>query len=479
MPLFNHAIDYARGRNKRKRTSSILHNEDDSQATSNPSSRASTLWQAARNGIKRVKIAGRCAIKQGHHILAPSADARTAGVGTHMNRGSYTPIRAQTFDQRYVPIRLVGEGGNGTVHLCRDTRIGTLVAVKTIYHDTPRSLPDEVVALNFLGQNDNIIRYHTMLDHPSRNYHKQLIFEYCEVGDLANYVNTSMDQSPEMFIWHIFKHVSNGLQYVHSAGIVHGDLKPANILLTPARDGQIYPLPKIADFGSATINPPFHIPQSHLATLGWQPPEAEWRYGPESDIWALGCVIHEMAVRHLPIQTLGEPGLDPENWFDRNGKTLPPGTSYCSTYKRMCYYMAYHTHAPVRIDHPPMSYSRLLNYYMMRALDMGFDTRITADQLFRVVSTLESLVYHLLLSGQESILGRFDDGRDGEWRAMSRVTDSNVFKQIFNTISLRARSKQDKDLLVVGKPLLEIMDPAERIAATQYEAELNALRPLY
>jgi hypothetical protein len=126
-----------------------------------------------------------------------------------------------------------------------------------------------------------------------------------------------------------------------------------------------------------------------------------------------------------------------------------------------------------------LSYSRLLNYIMMRALDMNFETRITSDQLCRILPTLESLVHRLLLSGQESILGRFDDGRDSDWKAMSRVTDSNVFKQIFKTICLRARSKQDKELLMIGQPLLDLMEPAEREAATQYEAELNALRPLY
>jgi hypothetical protein len=89
------------------------------------------------------------------------------------------------------------------------------------------------------------------------------------------------------------------------------------------------------------------------------------------------------------------------------------------------------------------------------------------------------LVNGLLLSGQESTLGRFDDGRDSDWKAVSRVTDSNVFKQIFNTICLRARSKQDKELLMIGQHLLDLMEQPEREAADQYEAELNALRPLY
>jgi serine/threonine protein kinase len=445
------------------------HNENDPQAITVPSSRASTLFHAAWSTIKRIR-------KQ-RNVRPPFAYPCTVDVGSQITCGRRTSIRVQALDRRYVPIRFLGSGGNCEVNLCRDTSIGTLVAVKTIHHHMHMPPPTEVYVADLLGQHPHVVHYHAMVDHPGQEHYKQLIFEFCELGDLADYVSTFMDETPEIFIWHVFNHVSSGLNFIHNAGIVHGDLKPPNILLTPAREWQMYPLLKLADFGASTLNPPYNIPQGHLATLGWQPPEAEWRYGSQNDVWALGCVIHELAARHLPIRSLGEPGIDPEEWFDYSGKIIPPGTKYHAMYKRLCYYMAHNTPAPLRIDRPPTAYSKLLNYFMMRTLEMSFRSRITADKLCQFLPVLESLVHSLLLSGQESILSRFDDGRDSGWRTISRVTDSSVFEQIFYTLALRTRSKPDESLVIIGRSLFDIMDLPERTAAYRYDKELNVSRP--
>jgi serine/threonine protein kinase len=92
-----------------------------------------------------------------------------------------------------------------------------------------------------------------------------------------------MDETPELFLWHAFKHITNGLGFIHGAGFVHGDIKPGNKLLTAAQNEEMYPMLKIADFVAATIRPPNDILQGHHGTYAWMPPEAAWRYGPESD----------------------------------------------------------------------------------------------------------------------------------------------------------------------------------------------------
>jgi serine/threonine protein kinase len=168
--------------------------------------------------------------------------------------------RARTSLESYKPIRRLGEGANGEVHLHRDVRLNRLVAVKTVYHDEPLSPPAEVHVLHTLGQHANIIRCYIMVALPSLEYHMQLVFEYCELGDLADYVNTFMDKTPEPFLWHAFKHIANGLDFIHSAGVVHGDLKPANILLTSARNGEVYPMLKMADLNAATVNSSRDVP---------------------------------------------------------------------------------------------------------------------------------------------------------------------------------------------------------------------------
>jgi hypothetical protein len=61
----------------------------------------------------------------------------------------------------------------------------------------------------------------------------------------------------------------------------------------------------------------------------------------------------------------------------------------------MCHYMAFHLPAPKRIDHPNRGtnivYNKLVNYFMMRALDMNYRTRILAHGLNCVLHVLEKL----------------------------------------------------------------------------------------
>lgn len=379
---------------------------------------------------------------------------------------SNTPIRAQSINKRYIPLRLLGGGGNGQVHLCRDAQVGTLVAVKTVHHSEPLSPPLEARILRSMGQNANIVRYHIVLNHPSQDFYMQLVFEYCELGDLGDYITGTMnDATPETFIWHAFKHITSGLHFIHSKGVVHGDLKCANVLLMPTTDGTIYPTLKISDFGAAELNPPHHVPLGHFGTLGYQPPESNTRHGPEGDVWALGCIIHELTARCLPELELQEPALDLETWFAMSGRIVPPGTLDPGLYKHLCHYMAYHPITPVRIDHPPRGYSKLLNYFMMRALDTFYRTRITAYELQRSLPVLEKLVRDSLLSGQEWMLDRFDDSSDSRCELASIVTDSGVFEQVYYVLAIRARQKQNAELLVMGTPLLNNMDSAERVAA--------------
>ena len=445
----------------------------DSEATLIAFSHSSIPSRVARSLKNRAKAAG----------VLVLAKVRLVSPPTDKNESSLEqPATSNANHVRYKPVRLLGRGGNGDVHLCRDTKMGSLVAVKTIYHGPSRTSPDEAHILRLLGQHEHIVWFHTFLNHPYKHEYKQLVFECCELGDLAAYMDAMPDDIPEMFAWHVFKHVTAGLHHIHSSGIVHGDLKPANILLAPARDGESYPLLKIADFGTATINPPKDIPLGHSATLGYQPPEAEWRYGPECDVWALGCIIHELAAWKLPIDKLEEPAMDPETWFDLAGKSVPPGTVHSTVYKHFCHYLAFHPPAPQRIDVDHLSsdtsmvYSKLLNYMMMRTLETNYRKRITAWELHRYVLVLKTLAHNLLLSGQESMLNRFDDGRDELWRQISPVTDSSVFEQLFYSLALRTQRTWNMELVTWGKPLLEIMDAAERSASYRFVEDLVDLR---
>lgn len=101
--------------------------------------------------------------------------------------------------------------------------------------------------------------------------------ELCQ-SDLDLYIHGNGPRDMEMML-----HVTRGLKYLHSIKIVHGDIKPQNILIS--LDG----LPKLADFDDS-----WHMdkdPPRRASTLGWQPPERYPIKDSSSDIFSLGCVF--------------------------------------------------------------------------------------------------------------------------------------------------------------------------------------------
>jgi hypothetical protein len=434
------------------------HNRADSEETLVPSPDSRRKAQSLKTRGKAI-----AAFVREKLAYVISSDADTRGV------------RASTFRDRYVPVRHLGSGGNGEVTLHRDTRIGTLVAVKTVYHDVPKTIPREASILRVLGRHENIVGYYTMLPHPTEHWRIQIVLEYCLYGDLVDYVSTFSGPCPELFLWYIFKHIASGLSFLHQRGIVHGDIKPANILLTTPLPGEAYPLPKLGDFGSSALNPPHDIPRAHIGTLGFQPPEAASRHGPEADIWALGCVIHECALGRLPLHNLEEPDLHADEWFEGSGLRVPCGTVNHRIYKEMCMFMAFHPPLRTRID-PPIEegrtvYSKLLNYLMMRALDLNLYTRIAARELHNMLPVLEPVVQYVLQKGEGGLLEWIDELRGGD----QCITDSQVFARIFDGMALQADQDQDLEFLERALPLLRLVQPEDQVVAYQFAAELEVL----
>ena len=101
--------------------------------------------------------------------------------------------------------------------------------------------------------------------------------------------------------WLIF--LQRGLEYVHSAGVVHGDLKPSNILINENSNL------RICDFGLAHIEDP-EVADS-VPTKYYVAPEialAGQTISPGVDIWNVGCILAEMFKRKplFPADTLGD-----------------------------------------------------------------------------------------------------------------------------------------------------------------------------
>ncbi|EFQ94103.1 hypothetical protein PTT_08319 [Pyrenophora teres f. teres 0-1] len=397
----------------------------------------SSSKESRNNGSAHLKKLGKAA---GTAVLA-MVKLNLGNGGKNKSNANATPnYRGLKQHGRYSFICHLGSGANGDVDLCRDKRFvpGLSPERRSIPYISPSTL--------------------------------EIVFEYCPVGDMLGYAASFQGHVPEMFIWHAFKHVACGLAFLHERGVVHGDIKLANILLASPREGETYPLPKIADFGAAAIKPSCRIPWGHMGTLGWQPPEESYHHGPESDVWALGCMVHKLALGLLPVERQEIPNIDIDEWFDANSMRVPVGTEYPAIYKDMCVWMAYNQIVSMRIDYPSypksMVYSKLLNYVMMRALDTDHRARITASQLHLFLPALEEFADYVLVSGRGVFLDMIRErGEDG-----TGITDFDVFRQVFDGTVYRADEQQSPGMLEVAMGLIPLMDSEEQVKASQFIA---------
>ena len=196
---------------------------------------------------------------------------------------------------RYDVERKLGEGGMATVYLGRDLRHDRPVAIKVLKSD----LTALVGAGRFLTE----IKTTAALQHP----HILPLHDSGEVDGILFYVMPFVSgeslrerldrerQLPVETAVDIATKVAEALDYAHRQGVIHRDIKPANILL---QDGQ----PLLADFGIAlavTAGGGDRLTRTGLSigTPNYMSPEqatGERTVGAPADVFALGCVLHEM-----------------------------------------------------------------------------------------------------------------------------------------------------------------------------------------
>ncbi|CAK9115598.1 Cytokinesis protein sepH (Serine/threonine-protein kinase sepH) [Durusdinium trenchii] len=188
----------------------------------------------------------------------------------------------------------IGQGGFGTVYACRNSVTGETVAVKSIglrnlNKESLRLIEEEVTLLKKLDH-PNIVKY---IDTVRTNDHLHIVLEYMENGSLARNLKLFGALSQSLCALYI-RQVLNGLAYLHEQGVIHRDIKGANILTT--KQGLV----KLADFGVAT-----HTSAQTNDVVGtpyWMAPEIIEMSGPTTacDIWSVGCTIVELLTLKPP-----------------------------------------------------------------------------------------------------------------------------------------------------------------------------------
>ncbi|KAJ3325250.1 hypothetical protein HDV06_005007 [Boothiomyces sp. JEL0866] len=192
---------------------------------------------------------------------------------------------------------LIGKGASGTVYRAIDTSSGLTVAIKKIRKLTTVELQEtmqEILLLTKLSH-ENIVQlygYEIIKDE------LLIIMEYCELGSLRDTIN-KFGSLPEKLISGYIKQVLVGLEYLHHQGVIHRDIKSANLLTT--KQGIV----KLADFGIAS-----KLGMTKRALFEgspyWMAPEVIELNGSSSasDIWSVGCTALELFTGSPPFYDL-------------------------------------------------------------------------------------------------------------------------------------------------------------------------------
>jgi hypothetical protein len=213
---------------------------------------------------------------------------------------------------RYLVEAVIGLGGTGTVFRCLDRESGRHVAVKAIPHDaTLRRRAQREVEVAQRLNHPNVVR---LLSSARDDDYVYVVSELVDGGDLG--ASLRAGALGDAALLRAVSATCAGLAHAHAHGIVHRDVKPANILL--GGDGTV----QLADFGIAMLQgPDATVDDRLLGTLSYMAPEicTGSTPTPASDIWSVGVMLYEAMTGANPFRS-----RSPAELADRHGERPRP-----------------------------------------------------------------------------------------------------------------------------------------------------------
>ncbi len=258
-----------------------------------PAAPSAGLWSIVRQPAPRQAPPSRRA-GLASQVIAPPPAAGTA---------------ASTLLKRYRPLQTRAAGGFGSVEICLDSRLQRRVAIKRMPLASPYNRTSQETTATALAE----ARTASMLQHP--NIVQVIDFSYDSA--YAYLVMEYVDgMSLEEFLAHVDGHsltydeaasiadaLVQALAFAHENGVLHLDIKPANVLID--RSGHV----KLADFGMATLASAAGFGGARGGTIGYMAPEQlnGLEVDERSDIFSLAAVLYESLCAAAPFRA-GTPG---------------------------------------------------------------------------------------------------------------------------------------------------------------------------
>jgi serine/threonine-protein kinase len=188
---------------------------------------------------------------------------------------------------RYRLVRRLGAGGMATVYLAEDERLRRPVAIKRLHADSPEAMALRLEREARVGASLNHPNIVAVYDTDTDDHGVVIVMEYVAGETLAAALRRGpLDPARAL---EVVGDVASALDHAHRAGVVHRDVKPANVLL-----GDVV---KLADLGIAHAAEQTHLTATGtvLGTASYMAPEQlEGRpVGPAADTYALAAVAYE------------------------------------------------------------------------------------------------------------------------------------------------------------------------------------------
>jgi eukaryotic-like serine/threonine-protein kinase len=204
---------------------------------------------------------------------------------------------------RYELVRPLGAGGMGEVFLARDQTLGRHVAVKRVHAGDERAAKYILHEARVVAGLDhpNIASVYDVVEHQGQPH---IVMEYVDGTTLA--ARMSAGPMAEGQAIDYGRQIASALAYAHSRNVVHCDIKPSNVMVTPSG------VPKVLDFGiarrdSTTLHDATTATQAVIGTPPYMAPEVLLGAPPsqQSDVFGLGVMMYELLSGRRPYEGRG------------------------------------------------------------------------------------------------------------------------------------------------------------------------------